>query len=90
MYFPKRDELSLRVVFAFPNASSIGLVARICLSISLESSKENFVFDFALESGGFTDARYRMMNLAYKISERDVFKAIRKHTDSVFPAPLEC
>jgi hypothetical protein len=34
MYFPKRDELSLRVVLALPNASMIGLVARICSSTS--------------------------------------------------------
>jgi hypothetical protein len=35
MYFPNRDELSFRVVFALPNASMIGFVARICSSVSL-------------------------------------------------------
>lgn len=35
MYFPKRDELSLRVVLALPKASMIGFVARICSSVSL-------------------------------------------------------
>lgn len=35
MYFPNRDELSLRVVLAFPKASMIGFVARICSSVSL-------------------------------------------------------
>lgn len=65
IYFPKRDELSFRVVFALPKDSSMGLVARICRSISLESSKDNLVFDLAFDSGGFTDARYRMMNLAW-------------------------
>lgn len=35
MYFPKRDELSFLVVFAFPKASMIGFVASICLSTSL-------------------------------------------------------
>lgn len=65
MYFPNRDELSLRVVLAFPNASRIGLVARICRSISLESSRENLVLGFVVASGGLTDARYRMINLAY-------------------------
>lgn len=34
MYLPNRDELSLRVVLALPNASMIGLVARICSSTS--------------------------------------------------------
>lgn len=29
MYFPNRELLSFRVVFAFPNASMIGLLARI-------------------------------------------------------------
>jgi len=35
MYLPNRDELSLRVVLALPNASMIGLVAKICSSTSL-------------------------------------------------------
>ena len=35
MYFPNREELSFRVVLAFPNASIIGFVARICSSVSL-------------------------------------------------------
>ena len=72
MYFPNRDELSLRVVLALPKASRTGLVARICLSTSLASSKETLVFPFPSADGGFTEAIYRMMNLA----------------DSVFPAPL--
>ena len=29
---PKREELLLRSVFAFPNASKIGFAARICCS----------------------------------------------------------
>ena len=33
MYFPNRDELSLRIVFALPKASRIGLASRICCSI---------------------------------------------------------
>jgi len=57
MYLPKREELSFRVVFALPKASRIGLVASICLSISLESSKENFDLDFEFELGGLTEAR---------------------------------
>jgi hypothetical protein len=72
IYFPNRDELSLRVVFALPKASRAGLVARICLSTSLASSKETLVFPFPPAEGGFTEAMYRMINLA----------------DSVFPAPL--
>src|ERR1700722_414680 len=63
IYLPKRDELSFRVVFAFPKASSMGLVARICRSISLDSSSENLVF-LLVASGGLTEARYRIMNLA--------------------------
>lgn len=35
MYFPNLDELSFLVVLAFPNASMIGFVARICSSVSL-------------------------------------------------------
>lgn len=35
MYFPKREELSFLVVFALPKASMIGLVAKICSSVSL-------------------------------------------------------
>ena len=72
IYFPNRDELSLRVVLALPKASRAGLVARICLSTSLASSKETLVFPFPPAEGGFTEAMYRMINLA----------------DSVFPAPL--
>lgn len=34
MYLPNLDELSFRVVLAFPKASMIGLVARICRSVS--------------------------------------------------------
>ena len=33
IYFPNRDELSLRIVFALPNASRMGLASRICCSI---------------------------------------------------------
>lgn len=72
IYFPNRDELSLRVVLALPNASKAGLVAKICLSTSLASSRETLVFPFPSAEGGFTEAMYRMINLA----------------DSVFPAPL--
>ena len=57
MYFPKRDELSLRVVFALPKDSRIGLVARICRSISLESSKETLSDRLFGLSGGLTEAR---------------------------------
>ena len=57
MYLPNREELSLRVVFALPNASRTGLVAKIWRSTSLDSSKEVFVFVFAFESGGLMDAR---------------------------------
>lgn len=56
MYFPKREELSLRVVLALPNASSTGLVARICRSTSLDSSRDAFVLVLVFESGGLTDA----------------------------------
>jgi len=45
------------VVFALPKASRMGLVASICFSISLESSKENFDLDFELGLGGLTEAR---------------------------------
>lgn len=72
IYFPNRDELSLRVVLALPKASRAGFVARICLSTSLASSKETLVLPFPPAEGGFTEAMYRMINLA----------------DSVFPAPL--
>jgi hypothetical protein len=64
MYLPKRDELSFLVVLALPKASKMGFVAKICRSISLESSRDNLVFDLFVEFGGFTDARYRMMNFA--------------------------
>jgi hypothetical protein len=57
IYFPNREELSFRVVLAFPNASRMGFVASIWRSISLESSRENLVFDFEFTSGGFTEAR---------------------------------
>jgi hypothetical protein len=35
MYFPKREELSFRVVFEFPKDSMIGFVERTASSISL-------------------------------------------------------
>jgi hypothetical protein len=68
MYFPNRDELSLRVVFALPKASRMGFVARIWRSISLESSRENLAFVLAPDPGGFTEARYRMINFAFRRS----------------------
>lgn len=71
IYLPNREELSFRVVFAFPKASRIGLVARICCSISLESCKENFSLVLVVESGGFTEARYCIMNFAYSGTCRD-------------------
>ena len=64
MYFPNLEELSLRVVFALPNASKMGLVARICCSTSLDSSREALVRDFPAALGGFTEARNRIINLA--------------------------
>jgi hypothetical protein len=48
----------------------MGLVARICRSISLDSSSENLVLDLVFELGGLTDAIYRMMNLAYQVIVR--------------------
>lgn len=88
---PKREELSLRVVLAFPNASRTGLVAKICRSTSLASSRDTLVLDLVLESGGLTEARYRMMNLAYMEHEPKTLMTTKKalRTDSVFPAPLE-
>jgi len=65
MYFPKREELSFRVVLAFPKASRAGFVASICRSTSLDSSRDSLVFVFAFESGGLMEARYRIMNLAF-------------------------
>src|SRR5271154_2887964 len=35
IYFPNREELSFLVVFAFPNASMMGFVAKICSSVWL-------------------------------------------------------
>lgn len=77
MYLPNRDELSFRVVFAFPNASMIGLLARICLSTSLMPSSPSPLASRLREpwvglAGSSTEAKYRRMNLA----------------DTVFPAPL--
>lgn len=66
---PNRDELSLRVVLALPNASRMGLVARICRSTSLDSSKDAFVRPFPDIVGGLTEARNRMISLAYKESD---------------------
>lgn len=55
MNFPKRDELLLRTVWAFPNASRIGLARRIC-SDKLERWRPP---DLALVSSEFaTAARY--------------------------------
>jgi hypothetical protein len=81
MYLPKREELSFRVVFALPNASRMGLVARICFSISLDSSNENLDFDFEFESGGLTEARYRIMNFAYNGINRPRSPTIDRNTD---------
>ena len=33
IYFPNRDELSFRIVLAFPNASKMGLDCKTCCSI---------------------------------------------------------
>jgi hypothetical protein len=63
MYFPKREELSFRVVLALPKDSRMGLVAKICLSTSLASSS-----DFALvrfSESELTEAKYLMMSFAY-------------------------
>lgn len=79
MYLPKRELLSFRVVFALPNASMIGLLARICRSVSLRFSPSDEApasirrrEEEAGRDGSSTDAKYRKMNLA----------------DTVFPAPL--
>jgi hypothetical protein len=78
MYFPKRELLSFLVVLALPNASMIGLLAKICLSVSLKfspseppASVRRREEDAGLD-GSSTEAKYRKMNLA----------------DTVFPAPL--
>jgi hypothetical protein len=79
MYLPKRELLSFLVVLALPKASMIGLLAKICLSVSLRfSESESFPVsarrreEEAGREGSSTDAKYRKMNLA----------------DTVFPAPL--
>ena len=76
MYFPNRDELSFLVVLAFPNASMIGLLAKICLSTSLIPSSSPLASRRRLPvlrlAGSSTEAKYRRMNLA----------------ETVFPAPL--
>lgn len=79
MYLPKRELLSFRVVLALPKASMIGLLARICLSVSLRFSPSDPEpvsirrrDDEAGRDGSSTEAKYRKMNLA----------------DTVFPAPL--
>ena len=54
MYLPNRDELSFRVVLAFPKASNMGFVAKICRSTSLDSSSDAFVLAFPME-GGLTE-----------------------------------
>jgi hypothetical protein len=83
MYFPNRDELSFLVVLAFPNASMMGLLAKICLSVSLipSSSQPPLALPSAMRrrldeepllAGSSTEAKYRRMNLA----------------ETVLPAPL--
>lgn len=79
MYFPNRELLSFLVVLALPNASMIGLLARICLSVSLKFSPSDVLpvsvrrrDEDAGREGSSTDAKYRRMNLA----------------DTVLPAPL--
>jgi hypothetical protein len=79
MYLPNREELSFLVVLAFPNASMIGLLARICRSVSLMPSsspppsiRPRRADDPLLLAGSSTEAKYRRMNLA----------------DTVLPAPL--
>ena len=79
MYLPKRELLSFLVVFAFPKASMIGLLAKICLSVSLRFSDSPLLSPpvrrretEAGREGSSTEAKYRKMNLA----------------DTVFPAPL--
>jgi len=83
MYFPNRDELSFLVVLAFPNASMMGLLAKICLSVSLipSSSQPPLALPPAMRrrldeepllAGSSTEAKYRRMNLA----------------ETVLPAPL--
>lgn len=71
MYFPKRDELSFRVVLALPIASMIGLEASTLFSIE--------PVDDAVDDDSFPgdtvpvamDAKYRIANFA----------------DTVLPAP---
>ena len=66
-YFPNRDELSFRVVLALPKASMMGLVARICCSVSLmplASLAPAAALRLPGLSGSSTVAKYRMMYLA--------------------------
>lgn len=64
MYLPKRDELSFLVVFAFPNASMMGFVARIWRSVSDMPSLSFDAFLFPGRSGSSTVAKYRIMYFA--------------------------
>lgn len=65
MYLPKREELSLRVVLALPKASMMGLVARICSSVSLIES----ILPLRLPglSGDSRVAKYLIMYLALTV-----------------------
>jgi hypothetical protein len=79
MYFPNRELLSFRVVLAFPNASMIGLLAKICRSVSLiPPSSATPARPRCLRAaelslvGSSTEAKYRNMYFA----------------ETVLPAPL--
>ncbi|KAH3682258.1 hypothetical protein WICPIJ_006768 [Wickerhamomyces pijperi] len=71
-YLPKREELSFLVVLALPKASMIGLVAKICFSVSDISILVSWPpREFSEVVNSSTEAKYLMMYLA----------------DTVLPAP---
>ncbi len=64
MNFPKREELLLRTVWAFPKASRIGLALRICCERLENCRPPDFIPG---ESEVATAARYCMTFLVFSV-----------------------
>ena len=59
IYFPNRDELSFRMVLAFPKASKIGLDCKTCCSIDTVGEADRGVSAVPPDADRFLDSMAR-------------------------------
>ena len=90
VYFPKREELSFRTVFAFPNASRISEHLRIFSSSWFPARELGGVMFDKPKTEDFLRKSISVLRLRINcfVSKNFVMHLIASFADSVFPAPL--